>query len=78
MLAAYSGPEIWLLGFARIVAFVEAGRLDEAKAARARLLQSAPDLDVNVKSYIEKNFWALPDFEDRLLAALQTAGMPSP
>jgi class 3 adenylate cyclase/TolB-like protein len=78
MLAAYSGPEIWLLGFARIVAFVEAGRLDEAKAVRARLLQSAPDLDVNVKSYIEKNFWALPDFEDRLLAALQTAGMPSP
>ena len=74
----YSGPEIWLLGFARVVALWEADRSEEAKAALGRLLQSAPDFDAKVKSYLEKNFWALPDFQDRLLAALQAAGMPSP
>ena len=81
--------EMWvslrLTGFApdadvevtRSVSLAEAGRVDEAKAERVRLLQSAPDFDVNVKPYLEKNFWALPDFQDRLLAALQAAGMPS-
>jgi tetratricopeptide (TPR) repeat protein len=78
ILNAYSGPEIWLLGFARVVALWEADRSEEAKAALGRLLQSTPDFDAKVKSYLEKNFWALPDFQDRLLAALQTAGMPSP
>jgi TolB-like protein len=78
MLDAYSGPEIWLLGFARIVALAEAGQVDEAKVARVRLLQNTPDFDAKVKPYLEKNFWALPDFQDRLLAALQAAGMPPP
>ncbi|MBK0398364.1 hypothetical protein H0I76_04110 [Limibaculum sp. M0105] len=73
ILDAYSGPEIWLLGFARVVALVEADRRAEAQQARARLLEKAPDLDANARSYVEKNFWALPDFADRLLVALRNA-----
>lgn len=77
LLDTYSDSDVWLIGFARIVALAEAGRLGEAKAARNRLLQSTPDFDAKVAPYIEKNFWALPDFEERLLAALRAAGMPS-
>ena len=72
----HSGPDIWLVNFARIVALAEAGRLEEAKAARGRLRQNKPDFEESVSSYVEKNFWALPDFKKRLLAAVQTSGAP--
>ena len=75
MLDAHTGPEIWLLGFARTVALSEADRSDEANEVLSRLLQSTPDLSEKVNSYVEKNFWALPDFQDRLLAALYAAGL---
>jgi adenylate cyclase len=75
MLDAHTGPEIWLLGFARTVALSEADRPKEANEVLSRLLQSTPDLSEKVNSYVEKNFWALPDFQDRLLAALYAAGL---
>lgn len=76
LLDAHAGPNIWLLGFARIVSLVEAGRDDEAIGLRSRLLEQHPDLDQKTVSYLKKNFWAQPDVEARLVAALQTAGMP--
>ena len=76
-LDTYSGKDIWFLGFARIVALVEAGRVDEAKATRDRLLQSVPNYEKKVKPYLEKNFWAQPGVQERLLNALQAAGMTS-
>ena len=75
LLNAYSGPEIWLLGFARTVALIEAGRPDDARTALARTQQIAPDLKDKVTAYIDKNFWALPDFKERLLSALRAAGL---
>jgi hypothetical protein len=73
MLDEHSGPDIWLLSFARIVALVEAERLDDAKSLYAKSLQSNPGLEANAQGYIEKNFWAQPDFEKRLTAALHVA-----
>lgn len=77
LLDTYSGSDVWLIGFARMVALSQLGKPEEAKSVRDRVLQTTPDFDARIAPYIEKNFWALPEFEGSLLAALQDAGVPA-
>lgn len=66
VLGDLTGSDIWLVHFARAVALVDAGRLHEAQSVHARLIKDTPDVGAKVKSYVEKNFWATPDFADQI------------